>query len=40
MRSHWQKFGDTWNDLGVWNQFGLVFITAVLMLRSSLQFVA
>jgi len=40
MRSNWRKIGDTWNELGIWNQFGLVFITAVLLLCSSLQVVA
>ena len=40
MRSNWRKIGDTWNELEIWNQFGLMFITAVLLLCASLQVVA
>jgi len=37
MRSPWQKIGDAWNDLEVWSQFGLVFISTVFLICSGLQ---
>ena len=40
MRSPWRKIGDTWDELEIWNEFGLVFVTAVLLLCSGLQVVA
>ena len=40
MRSPWRKIGDAWYEMEIWNQFGLVFVAAVLLLCSSLQVVA
>lgn len=40
MRSNLQKLCDTWNDLGVWNQFDLVFVGSVLLLCSGLEALA
>lgn len=40
MRNPWQRFCDGFDDLGTWNQFGLTFIAAVLLLCTSLQVLA
>ena len=40
MRSNWQKMCDTWGDLGLWNQFGLVFMGSVLLIYSGLEVLA